>query len=253
MVVQVLEWSLSGDDSLNEESEHGEHSKTSVLDLLDLELSEGVWVISKTQWVEWTSWVESVETLSPVEGTSWGVTEGLSLSHEDHLASNSGNNGLSMDQVGVSEVVKSVIREDGSSGLEPNSSISELSGSVGLEKLWGDASKGSQHSPAGVDKLKLTVLGESLWISRESSSIPSVISWEFSVQVAWDGTLREWTEEEWALWSVPLGVRRLGSWLSLQTNNIHQSMLCKMNSVESVLSLQQTVNGTGSQYSDITR
>ena len=36
VVVQVLEWALAGDNSLDEEAEHGEHSQTAVLDLLYL-------------------------------------------------------------------------------------------------------------------------------------------------------------------------------------------------------------------------
>ena len=216
VVVQVLEWSFSGHDGLDEESEHGEHSKTSVLDLLHLELSEGIWVVSQTQWVEWTTWVKPVKTLSPVEA-SWGVTEGLSLSHQDHLACHGGHNGLGVDQVGVSEVVQSIVREDGGSGLEPHGGITELGSSVVLEQLWGDASKGTQHSPASVDQFQLTVLGESLWVSRESGSVPTVVSWELSVQVAWDGTLRERSQEQWALRSIPLRLGRAG-WLGLRTS-----------------------------------
>ena len=52
VIGQVLQWSLSGHDGLDIESEHGEHSKTSVLDFLHLQLSEGIWVVSQTQWVE---------------------------------------------------------------------------------------------------------------------------------------------------------------------------------------------------------
>jgi hypothetical protein len=192
VVSQVLEWSLSSHDGLDEESEHGEHSKTSVLDLLDLELSESIWVVSKTQWVEWTSWVERVESLN-----SWGLsggTESLSLSHEDNLASDGGNDGLSVDQRWVSEVVESVIGEDGGSSLEPDSGISEVSDSVVLEELWGQASEGSQHSPTGVDDLELSVLGESLWVSGETGGIPSVVSWELSSQVRWSVVLREWSQ-----------------------------------------------------------
>ena len=55
----VGDWSLSGDNSLNVESEHGEHSETAVLDLLDLELSEGIRVISQTKRVELVSCSES--------------------------------------------------------------------------------------------------------------------------------------------------------------------------------------------------
>ncbi|KAG6544360.1 hypothetical protein Mapa_014194 [Marchantia paleacea] len=52
VVGQVLDRSLSGHDSLNEESEHREHSQPSVLQLLHLQLGEGVWVLSQVQGVE---------------------------------------------------------------------------------------------------------------------------------------------------------------------------------------------------------
>lgn len=52
VVGQVLDGTLSGNDSLDEESEHGEHGEPSVLQLLDLQLSEGVWVLSQVQGVE---------------------------------------------------------------------------------------------------------------------------------------------------------------------------------------------------------
>jgi hypothetical protein len=68
-----------------------------------------------------------------------------------------------------------------------------------------------------VDQFQLTVLGESLWVSRESGSVPTVVSWELSVQVAWHSTLRERSQEEWALRSIPLRLGRAG-WLGLRTN-----------------------------------
>uniref|UniRef100_A0A3Q7FNS0 Uncharacterized protein n=1 Tax=Solanum lycopersicum TaxID=4081 RepID=A0A3Q7FNS0_SOLLC len=47
VVSKVLQWTLSGDNSLNKESKHREHSKSTVLDLLYLELSKCLWVFSK--------------------------------------------------------------------------------------------------------------------------------------------------------------------------------------------------------------
>ena len=35
MVIEVLDGALSGDNSLDEETEHGEHGKAAILDLLD--------------------------------------------------------------------------------------------------------------------------------------------------------------------------------------------------------------------------
>ncbi|KAG5622182.1 hypothetical protein H5410_007400 [Solanum commersonii] len=48
VVSKVLQWTLSGNNGLNEESKHREHSKSTVLDLLYLELSKRLWIISKT-------------------------------------------------------------------------------------------------------------------------------------------------------------------------------------------------------------
>ena len=199
MISQVLEWSLSGHDGLDKESEHGEHSETSVLDLLDLELGKGVWIVSKTQWVEGLSWVEWVESLS-----SWSSVHAVSLneSHEQHLGEGHGDDGLGVDEGWVSEVVESVLSEDGGSGLEPHSGVSKVNGSVAGEELWGDASEGSQHGPAGVDHLALSVAGKGLWVSRETGGIPSVISWVLSGEV---GNLwGEWSEELGSVWAIEL-------------------------------------------------
>jgi hypothetical protein len=157
VVSQVLEWSLSSDNGLDEESKHGEHSKTSILDLLDLELSESIWVISKSKWVEWTSWVESVETLSPFEVSLLAVTESLSLSHEDHLASKVAMMDWAWTNEPVSEVVESIIRED---GLAP---ALNQTGCLRSQQLrcsggaLGRCIQGSEHSPTSVDHLELSV------------------------------------------------------------------------------------------------
>ena len=50
--VQVLNWALSSDNSLDKKSKHGEHGQSAVLDLLDLQLSKGVWVVSQSQGVK---------------------------------------------------------------------------------------------------------------------------------------------------------------------------------------------------------
>ena len=192
VVSQVLERALSGDDGLDEESEHGEHGKTSVLDLLHLELGEGIRVVSQTQGVEGTSRVEGVESLD-TRGLSGG-TESLGLSHQDNLAGGGGDDGLGVDQGRVSEVVESVISEDRGSGLEPDGRVAEVGNSVVLEQLRDEASQGSEHGPTGVDDLELPVLGKGLRIGRESSGIPAVVTRELSVQVGRAVSLGERSE-----------------------------------------------------------
>jgi hypothetical protein len=199
VVSQVLEWSLSGHNGLDKESEHGEHGKTSVLDLLNLELGEGVWVVSESEWVESLTWVEGIESL-----TSWSSVDTVSLneSHKENLGEGDSDNRLGVDQGWVSEVVESIISEDGGSSLEPDTAIGKVGRSVVGEELWGDASKSSKHSPTSVDDLSLPVLGESLWVRGETSRVPSVVAWVLSSQVRdlWG----EWSEVLNSVWSVEL-------------------------------------------------
>nr|GMD06540.1 Pectate lyase [Ipomoea batatas] len=175
VVGQVLQWALSGNDGLNEESEHGEHGKSAILDLLDLELSESLWVVSEAQWVEAATWVEWVGDLT--EGST-GNTVTLNGSHQHNLASPDGQDALSVDQAWVAQVVKTSLAEDLSSGLEPHR-LAELDAVAG-QQLRENASKSSKHRPSAVDHLQLTVLGEGLWVSREASSVPSVVAGELS-------------------------------------------------------------------------
>nr|GMD04359.1 Chloroa_b-bind domain-containing protein [Ipomoea batatas] len=65
-----------------------------------------------------------------------------------------------------------------SSGLEPHR-LAELDAVAG-QQLRENASKSSKHRPSAVDHLQLTVLGEGLWVSREASSVPSVVAGELS-------------------------------------------------------------------------
>ena len=194
VIGQVLQWSLSGHDGLDIESEHGEHSKTSVLDFLHLQLSEGIWVVSQTQWVEWTTWVQSVKTLGPFKVTS-AVTVSLDGTHEDDLDNQSGNNTVGIDESVDSEVLDTLVLEDLGTSIEP-SNVSSVGG-----PFWDQAAQGTEHSPAGVDQLQLSVTGKSLWIGRESCGIPAVVSWEFTSEVwhLWG----EWSKVFWAVWSVP--------------------------------------------------
>ncbi|KAG5622179.1 hypothetical protein H5410_007397 [Solanum commersonii] len=48
VVSKILQWTLSGNNGLNEESKHREHSKSAILNLLYLELSKCLRVFSKT-------------------------------------------------------------------------------------------------------------------------------------------------------------------------------------------------------------
>ena len=202
VLAEVLKGALAGDNSLDEETEHGEHGESAIFDLLHLKLGESIGVVSKAQGVEGTTGVLPVKTLSPVKA-SRGVTESLSLSHEDDLNGDGGNDRLGMDQVGVAEVVEAIVREDGGTSLEPGGGITELGGTVCLEELGGDAAKGTKHGPASVDHLDLAVAGEGLGVSGETGGIPAVVTGVLTVQVAGGNTLREGAKELGAVSSVP--------------------------------------------------
>ena len=196
MLVEVLEGALTGDNSLDEETEHGEHGESAVLDLLDLELSERIGVVSKAQGVEGATGVEGVKALSPVTSTlATSGAESLSLSHKDNLDGNGGNDRLSMDQVGVAEVVEAVITEDGGTSLEPGGGITERDNTVGLEELGGQAAEGAKHGPAGMDDLDLAVASEGLGVSGHTSGIPAIVTGVLTVKVAGDIALREGAKE----------------------------------------------------------
>jgi len=202
MVVQVLQGALAGDNGLDEETEHGEHSQTAVLDLLHLELSKRIGVVSKAQRVEGATGVEAVKTLSPVEAGG-GETESLSLSHEDDGDGNSGHDGLGVDQAGVAEVVEAIVAEDGSAGLEPDSIVTEISGTVGLQELGGDASQGTKHSPASMDELDLAIASKGLGVGGQAGGIPAVVTRVFTVQVRGGAAVGEGAQELGAVRAVP--------------------------------------------------
>lgn len=73
-----------------------------------------------------------------------------------HLAGQSGDDGLGVDQGGVAEVVEAVRAEDLSASLEPHS-LAEGHARVLRKELWGNAAQGAEHGPAGVDDLDLAV------------------------------------------------------------------------------------------------
>ena len=83
-------------------------------------------------------------------GSQWalaGCSVSLSKSHDNNLEAKDSEDGLSVDEARVSEVVESSLLEDQSSSLEPWHAVGLL------EKLRDDASQSSQHSPSSVDKL----------------------------------------------------------------------------------------------------
>ncbi|KAK6932238.1 hypothetical protein RJ641_001862, partial [Dillenia turbinata] len=151
-------------------------------------LSKGFWVISKAQWVEAATRVKWVSDL-----TKWSTSNAVALnsSHQDNLASPDGKNALGMDQAWVAQVVKATRAEDLGSGLEPHC-LTKLD-TVACQKLREDTSQSSKHGPSAMDHLELTVLGEGLWVSGQPCSVPSVVTGEFTSEVAW-GLTREWAQ-----------------------------------------------------------
>ena len=188
VVVEVGDGSLSGDNGLDEESEAGEHGEASVLDLLHLELSERLGIVTEAEGVKvLASGVEGVEVLSESVGADASVgAESLSLAHEDDLDNDDGNDGLSVDEARLSEVVEAVLSEDLGTSLEPRGL-----GIRGLVKLGDEHAEGSEEGPASMDDLNGPVLGEGLGVSRETSSVPTVVTRELSGKVRRSVTLRE--------------------------------------------------------------
>ncbi|KAG6544357.1 hypothetical protein Mapa_014191 [Marchantia paleacea] len=150
----ILDRSLAGNDGLNEESEHGEHSQPSVLQLLHLQLGEGVWVLSQVQGVELASGVDWVGHVS--QGSSC-YSVSLDGTHEHDLAGPDRQNALGVDEARVAQVVQTSLGEDLRSSLEPHC-LSELH-SVLRQQLGG------------------------LWISRQSSGVPTVVTGELTGKV----------------------------------------------------------------------
>ena len=67
-----------------------------------------------------------------------------------HLRGDHRDDGLSVDEAGLAEVVEAIVGKDLRASLEPGRLI-------GGAQLGGDAAEGTQHGPAGVDELGLTV------------------------------------------------------------------------------------------------
>lgn len=112
-----------------------------------------------------------------------------------------GKDALCMDEVGVAQVVKTAFREDLRSSLEPDG-LAELD-TILLEDLGEDAPEGTEHGPPAVDDFKLTVLGERLGVCRQTSSVPAIVTGEFTSQVG-RGLLRERAQVFRAVRSVPV-------------------------------------------------
>ncbi len=109
--------------------------------------------------------------------------------NNSHLGNDYGDNVLGVDQGGVAEVVEAIGAEDGGSSLEPDG-LSQGHAVVG-EQLGGHAAQSSQEGPAGVDDLGLAEALEGLWVSRETSSVPSVVTGELTGQVRRAASLSE--------------------------------------------------------------
>ncbi|KAL6206820.1 hypothetical protein ACLB2K_024066 [Fragaria x ananassa] len=197
VVCKVLQWTLSGNNGLNKEAKHREHGQPTILELLHLKLSKCFWVISKAQWVEAASWVKWVFNF-----TKWASSNSVSLNcaHQDDLGGPDGQDALRVDQARVAQVVEPALAEDLGSGLEPHC-LAELDTVAGQE-LGEDAPESSEHGPPGVDHFELTVLGKGLWVGREPSSVPTVVTGELTSEVT-RGLAREWAQVLDSVWAVP--------------------------------------------------
>ncbi|KAK2995639.1 hypothetical protein RJ640_013596 [Escallonia rubra] len=109
MVIEVLNWTLSGDNGLDEEPEHRKHGQSSILELFNLQFCKCLGIISQSKWVEGTSWVKLIESF-----TEWAST------NTDDLRSPDGKDALGMNEVRVAKIVKATFGEDLGPGLEPH-------------------------------------------------------------------------------------------------------------------------------------
>jgi hypothetical protein len=101
---------------------------------------------------------------------------GERTSQTKHLGSQDGDDGLGVDEAGVLQVVQATVSEDLGTGLEPH-------GLVSGAQLGDDAAKGAKHSPASVDELSLTQLGEGGGVSGQANGVPAVVTSELAGQV----------------------------------------------------------------------
>lgn len=106
-----------------------------------------------------------------------------------------------MDQSRVAKVVEPVGFEDLRTSFEPRHVVSLR------QRLRHKAAKCSQHCPASVDQLCLTVASQGFWIGTKASSVPAVVARKGAIKVSrW---LRcQWAQPEWAVWAVLQQQRR---------------------------------------------
>ncbi|WVZ12118.1 hypothetical protein V8G54_016648 [Vigna mungo] len=109
-----------------------------------------------------------------------------------------------MNQAWVPQVVKSTLTENLRSSLKPHS-LAELHTVTGQE-FGENTAQGSQHGPSGVDDFKFTVFSKSLRVSRKPSSVPTIVTREFTSEVRW-GLTGEWAQILDTVWAVPWASR----------------------------------------------
>lgn len=81
-----------------------------------------------------------------------------------YLTSPDREDALSMDEVGVAEIVKATLGEDLGTSLEPHG-LTKLH-SILLKDFREDAPQSTQHGPSAVNHFQLTVPGKGLGVSR---------------------------------------------------------------------------------------
>jgi len=206
VIGEVLQRTLASDNGLNEETKHGEHGQSPIFQLFHLQLSKSLWVFSKAQWVEAPTRVDWVSDLTQ-RPTGNAVT--LHCTHQDDLCGPDGKDALCMDQAWVAQVVKPTLTEYLRSSLEPHR-LPELY-TVPGQQFREHTPQCPQHRPSRMDHFQFTVFGESLRVSRKSSGVPSIVTWEFPRQVR-RGLAGEWAQVLDTVWAVPWasGRNRLG-------------------------------------------
>jgi len=94
-----------------------------------------------------------------------------------------------VDKGRVAEIVQSTFLEDLGTSLEPYGLTKGNTAILG-QKLRGNTTQSSQHSPSCMNKFLFTISLESFRISRQASSVPTVVTREFSLQVRGTSVVR---------------------------------------------------------------
>ncbi|KAK6919238.1 hypothetical protein RJ641_015142 [Dillenia turbinata] len=166
VVQKVLNRALASDNCLDKEPKHGEHCQSPVLDLFHLQFCKCVRVICQSKWVEGTARVDLVKAFAKRTTTD---SVSFNKTHEHNLDSPDCKNALGVDKVGIAKIVKSTLREDLSTSLEPDS-LTEFD-AVLCKDFGEDTAKRPKHCPAAVDHLKLTkCLPNALWSTLDGSA-----------------------------------------------------------------------------------